>query len=124
MTLLPIRPVLSVANGDTYPSRLFQYYLEHETPEETSLRVLRGTDSRPPAESPSPKLSMHFSLRAGPQRNTWWWSPERPYMQRPQNVAYYNLNPFGLRFGKREQNMLAGFKQHIPVKPGPVGLFN
>ncbi|XP_050978747.1 metastasis-suppressor KiSS-1 [Labeo rohita] len=116
MMLLTIILVLSVANGDTYPSRHFQYYLEDETPEETSLRVLRGTDSHPTAESPSPKLSMHFSMGAGPQRNTWWWSPERPYTKRRQNVAYYNLNSFGLRYGKREQNMLAGFKQHIPVK--------
>uniref|UniRef100_A0A672RT43 Kisspeptin 1 n=1 Tax=Sinocyclocheilus grahami TaxID=75366 RepID=A0A672RT43_SINGR len=116
MMLLTIILMLSVANGDTYPSGHFQYYLEDETPEETSLQVLRGTDSRPTAGSPSPKLSVHFSMSAGPQRNTQWWSPERPYSKRRQNVAYYNLNSFGLRYGKREQNMLAWFKQKIPIK--------
>ncbi|KAK9966528.1 hypothetical protein ABG768_003635 [Culter alburnus] len=116
MMLLTIILMLSVAIGHTYPSGHFQYYLEDESPDETSLRVLRGTDARPTAGSPSPKLSMHFSMGAGPQRSTWWWSPERPYTKRRQNVAYYNLNSFGLRYGKREQDMLAGFKQKIPVK--------
>uniref|UniRef100_A0A8C2EU96 Kisspeptin 1 n=1 Tax=Cyprinus carpio TaxID=7962 RepID=A0A8C2EU96_CYPCA len=112
MMLLTIILMLSVANGDTHPSGHFQYYLEDETPEETPLQDLRGTDTRPTARSPSPKLPMLFSMGAGPQ----WWSPERPYTKRRQNVAYYNLNSFGLCYGKSEQNMLAGFKQKIPVK--------
>ncbi|KTG38456.1 hypothetical protein cypCar_00018175 [Cyprinus carpio] len=116
MMLLTIILMLSLANGDTYPSGHFQYYLEDESPEETSLRVLRGTDTHPTAGSPSPKLSVHFSMSADPQRNTQWWSPERPYTKRKQNVAYYNLNSFGLRYGKREQNMLAEFKQKIAIK--------
>ncbi|XP_026077085.1 metastasis-suppressor KiSS-1 [Carassius auratus] len=115
MKLLTIILMLSVANGDPYPSGHFQYYLEDETPKE-SLQVLRGTDTRPTAGSPSPKLSVHFSMSADPQRNTRWWAPVRPYTKRKQNVAYYNLNSFGLRYGKREQNMLAEFKQKIPMK--------
>ncbi|CAM4732228.1 unnamed protein product [Leuciscus chuanchicus] len=116
---------MSVAIQDTYSSVHFQYYLKDETPEEASLRVLRRTDPRPTAGSPSPKLSMHFSMGAGPQRSTWWLSPEKPYTKRRQHVAYYNLNSFGLRYGKRDQNMLAGFKQkihNIPysnIDPGP-----
>lgn len=104
MMLLTILLLLSVANSDTHPSGHFQHYLEDETPEETSLRDLRGTDTRPTAGYP-PKLSMLLSMGAGPQRNTWWRSLERPYTKRRQNVAYYNLNSFGLRYGKREQNM-------------------
>ncbi|KAK7119468.1 hypothetical protein R3I94_021342 [Phoxinus phoxinus] len=106
---------MSVAIQETYSYS----YLKDETPEEASLRVLRRTDARPTAGSPSPNaqlLSMHFSMGAGPQRSTWWLSPEKPYTKRRQHVAYYNLNSFGLRYGKREQNMLAGFKQKIHVK--------
>nr|AJT39600.1 kisspeptin 1 [Tor putitora] len=106
MRLVTIILLLSVANGDTYPSGHIQYYLEDETPEETSLRDLRGTDTGPTADSPPSKLSARFSMGEGPQKNTWWWSPESPYTKRRQNVAYYNLNSFGLRYGKREQDML------------------
>ncbi|XP_067288002.1 metastasis-suppressor KiSS-1 [Pseudorasbora parva] len=116
MMLLAIILMLSVAIGDTHSPWHVQYYLDDETPEETSLRLLRGTDARPTAGSPSPKFSMHFSMGAGPQQSTWWWSPERPYTKRRHNVAYYNLNSFGLRYGKRDQNVLAGFKKKIPVK--------
>nr|AHH83757.1 kisspeptin [Gobiocypris rarus] len=116
MMLLTIILMLSVVIGDTYSPGHVQYYLEDGTPEETSLRVLRGADTRPTAGSPSPKLSMHFSMGAGPPLSTWWWFPERPYTKRRHNVAYYNLNSFGFRYGKREQNMRAGFKQKIPVK--------
>ncbi|XP_056125830.1 metastasis-suppressor KiSS-1 [Rhinichthys klamathensis goyatoka] len=116
MMLLTIILMMSVAIQDTYSSSVhFQYYLKDETPEGASLRVLRRTDPRPTAGSPSPKLS-HFSMGADPQRRMWWVSPEKPYTKRRQHVAYYNLNSFGLRYGKREQNMLAGFKQKIHVK--------
>ncbi len=111
------KPAITVKHSFTFrplSHKLFVVFLD-ETPEETSLRDLRGTDTRPTAGSPSPKLSMLFSMGAGPQRNAWWWSPERSYTKRRQNVAYYNLNSFGLRYGKREQNM--------PVKWGPLSLF-
>ncbi|KAA0707738.1 hypothetical protein E1301_Tti010503 [Triplophysa tibetana] len=86
-----------------------------ESPAETALRVLRGNDVQ--SSKPSAHISMGVTnpiLGSGPQKTAWWWSPERPYTKRRQNMAYYNLNSFGLRYGKREQNMLAEFKQ-IPV---------
>ncbi|XP_039551015.1 metastasis-suppressor KiSS-1 [Pimephales promelas] len=116
MLLVMLILMMSVAIQDTYSSSEHFQYLKDETPEEASFRVLRRTDPRPTAGSPSPKLSMHFSMGADPQRSTWWLSPEKPYTKRRQPVAYYNLNSFGLRYGKREQNMLAGFKQKIHVK--------
>nr|ACI96030.1 kisspeptin [Carassius auratus] len=115
MNLLTIILMLSGANGDPYPSGHFQYYLKNETPKK-SLQVLRGTDTRPTAGSPSPKLSGHFSMSANPHRNTRGWAPVKPYTKRKQKVAYYNLNSFGLRYGKKKQNMLAEFKQKIPMK--------
>nr|ABV03802.1 kiss1 [Danio rerio] len=116
MMLLTVMLMLSVVRVHTNPSGHFQYYLEDETPEETSLRVLRGTDTRPTDGSPPSKLSALFSMGAGHQKNTWWWSPESPYTKRRQNVAYYNLNSFGLRYGKREQDMLTRLIQKSPVK--------
>ncbi|KAI7794910.1 metastasis-suppressor KiSS-1 [Triplophysa rosa] len=116
MMLVTIILMLSFGIGNMYPSGHFQYYPEDESPAETALRVLRGNDVQ--SSKPSAHISMGVTnpiLGSGPQKSTWWWSPESPYMKRRQNLAYYNLNSFGLRYGKREQNMLAEFKQ-IPVK--------
>ncbi|XP_051967818.1 metastasis-suppressor KiSS-1 [Xyrauchen texanus] len=113
--MLLIILVLSVSTGDSYPSRHFQYF-EDGTPEETALRVLRGTNTRQIA----PKISAHFLkgitnpvLSAGSHQSAWGWSPDSSYTKRRQNVAYYNLNSFGLRYGKREQKILASFEQSI-----------
>ncbi|XP_065098181.1 metastasis-suppressor KiSS-1 [Paramisgurnus dabryanus] len=113
--------MLSVGIGDTYPSGRFQYYLKDEPT--AALRDLRGTVVRSTAGHRSPKLSAHMYmgvsnpvLGTGPHQSKWWWSPERPYTKRRQNLAYYNLNSFGLRYGKREQNMLGEFNQKISVK--------
>uniref|UniRef100_A0A8B9RMH2 Kisspeptin n=1 Tax=Astyanax mexicanus TaxID=7994 RepID=A0A8B9RMH2_ASTMX len=77
-------------------------------PEDSLFRVLQRLDlmsrlgspaSKPsadlPADEASPPLS-RGSSRGG------WWHPEtlHPEMKRRNNLASYNLNSFGLRYGK------------------------
>ncbi|KAG9260503.1 metastasis-suppressor KiSS-1 [Astyanax mexicanus] len=105
MLLLMMMLILTVTLGRTYPTA---YYAEDEAPEDSLFRVLQRLDlmsrlgspaSKPsadlPADEASPPLS-RGSSRGG------WWHPEtlHPEMKRRNNLASYNLNSFGLRYGK------------------------
>lgn len=79
------------------------------TPEERVLRVLQRLG---PLEPLAPKLLSHLPmdmsnpwLSAQIPSSSWWWLHEKPETKRRQNLASYNLNSFGLRYGKWDQDM-------------------
>uniref|UniRef100_A0A3B4C3E2 Uncharacterized protein n=1 Tax=Pygocentrus nattereri TaxID=42514 RepID=A0A3B4C3E2_PYGNA len=75
----------------------------------TVFQVLQRLDLLPTSGPPLSKPSVYFPtdvanapLSSGFPRNAWWWHPEilHPEMRKRHNLASYNLNSFGLRYGK------------------------
>ncbi|XP_053509340.1 metastasis-suppressor KiSS-1 [Ictalurus furcatus] len=104
MVLLAMILLLSVTLGETNPTREYT-----EDAEEQVLKVLQRIAARPTPESLASKLSSHLPmdmsnpwLSARIPSSSWWWHPEKPHPEtkRRQNLASYNLNSFGLRYGK------------------------
>ncbi|XP_072522235.1 metastasis-suppressor KiSS-1 [Salminus brasiliensis] len=109
MLLLTMMLILTVTHGQSYPTGPLTFYAEGEAPEETALRVLRGLELMSSSGAPANKPSVHLPaeeanppLSRGLPRSAWWWHPEmlHPEMKRRNNLASYNLNSFGLRYGK------------------------
>ncbi|KAL6464538.1 hypothetical protein MHYP_G00268550 [Metynnis hypsauchen] len=109
MLLLTMMLMLSVTLGETYPTGPLTFSNEDETPEETVFQVLRRLGVLPTPALPVSKPSAYFPtdvanppLSAGFPRSAGWWNPEmlHPEMKRRHNLASYNLNSFGLRYGK------------------------
>lgn len=78
------------------------------TPEERVLKVLQRIATQPAPGPLASKLSSHLLmdmsnpwLSAHTPGGSWWWHVEKPYPEtkRRQNLASYNLNSFGLRYG-------------------------
>ncbi|XP_062842967.1 metastasis-suppressor KiSS-1 [Trichomycterus rosablanca] len=106
MLLLGMILVFSVTLGGTYPSG---YYSKDASSEERALRILRRIATQPTPGPLALKLSAHALmditerwLSAGSPKKAWRWSPEMSHSEskRRQNLASYNLNSFGLRYGK------------------------
>lgn len=83
-------------------------------PEERVLEVLQRIAAQPTPEPLASKLSSHLLmdisnpwLRPRIPSSSWWWHIEKPHPEtkRRQNLASYNLNSFGLRYGKWHQAM-------------------
>ncbi|XP_036414868.1 metastasis-suppressor KiSS-1 [Colossoma macropomum] len=100
MLLLTMMLMVSVTLGETYPTGPLTFADEDKTPEETVLQVLQRLDLLPTPGPPLSKPSAYFPTDvANPLR---WWHPEmlHPEMKKRHNLASYNLNSFGLRYGK------------------------
>ncbi|KAL7837312.1 hypothetical protein SRHO_G00270230 [Serrasalmus rhombeus] len=109
MLLFTMMLMVSVTFGETYPTGPLIFGAEGETPEETVFQVLQRLDLLPTSGPPLSKPSVYFPtdvanppLSSGFPRSAWWWHPEilHPEMKKRHNLASYNLNSFGLRYGK------------------------
>ncbi|XP_076878050.1 metastasis-suppressor KiSS-1 [Brachyhypopomus gauderio] len=107
MLLLTVVLMVSVSLGQTYPSGAYSSHSEDEGGVEEVLRALRGTGDLP--GPPASRLSPHLLVNMGlPQltsalpRRPWWWYLQKPHpeVKRRHDPASYNLNSFGLRYGK------------------------
>ncbi|KAK2821345.1 hypothetical protein Q7C36_020688 [Tachysurus vachellii] len=106
MLLLAVILLLSVRLGESNPTR---EYTEDETPEDRVLEVLQRIAARPTHKPLASKHSSHLFmdmsdpwLKPRFPSSSWWWYIEKPHAEtkRRQNLASYNLNSFGLRYGK------------------------
>uniref|UniRef100_A0A4W4GFX7 Kisspeptin n=2 Tax=Electrophorus electricus TaxID=8005 RepID=A0A4W4GFX7_ELEEL len=109
MLLLTMVLMISVSLGQTYPTGPYTNYRDDESRVEEALRALEGTDTLPTPGPPASRLSLllpvevvHPQQDSALPRRPWWWYPEMPHpeVKRRHNLASYNLNSFGLRYGK------------------------
>ncbi|XP_053340465.1 metastasis-suppressor KiSS-1 [Clarias gariepinus] len=106
MLLLAMILLISVRLGETSPTK---EYIKDVTPEDRVLKVLQRIASRPTPEPLEYNLLSHLPMdMANPwlsvriPSSSWWRHLENPHREtkRRQNLASYNLNSFGLRYGK------------------------
>ncbi|KAF7693323.1 hypothetical protein HF521_008639 [Silurus meridionalis] len=106
MLLFAVILLLSATLGESNPK---QEYAEDVTSEERVLRFLQRIAAQPTHEPLASKLLPHHAmnmpnpwLSAQLPSSLWWWHPENPHPEtkRRQNLSPYNLNSFGLRYGK------------------------
>uniref|UniRef100_A0AAY4DZZ7 Uncharacterized protein n=1 Tax=Denticeps clupeoides TaxID=299321 RepID=A0AAY4DZZ7_9TELE len=79
------------------------------SPEEITSRLLRGIVGAAAEEECSSRLSAHKPIEVsnsamglGPHRKVKWFYPELTHLhaKRRPSLSSYNLNSFGLRYGK------------------------